>query len=405
MNILHINNYEKLGGAEVIFAITSKIPNHKNYLGFAPKASNLATPDIKFRSWEENGLLFGIMNYIFSFYNYRVLLKFLKENRIDLIHLQGFFSSLSPSILLAIKKVKARSSIKIIQTCHEYHVICPNASLFNFSKNTICEKCIGNKYKLKIVFENCDRRGRFYSLLKGLRSFISNNVLSHKDIVDTFIAPSNFLKDKLIEDGINPEKIKTLINPISIRFIEEPTKKENIICFIGRFSYEKNLPFLISTFSKWKKEYQSDYRLLLVGDGDEKTKILDIIKDTGIKNSIEVKPFLEHSQLVKEIARCKFLTLSSICYENSPLAIVEAVALDIIPFAPAIGGMNESIHDLLKVGRTYTPNSMESWMQCLNFLIENYEMEMIKLSNAKKYLPSKLSIQNYYDTLNNIYSL
>ncbi|NMB83317.1 MAG: glycosyltransferase family 4 protein, partial [Ignavibacteria bacterium] len=362
-----------------------------------------ASSDIRFRTWEESKFLSGTINYIFSFYNYRQLLKFLRTKRIDVIHIQGFFSSLSPSILLAIKKVKLKSKIKVIQTLHEFHLICPNSSLFNFTKNEICEKCIGKKYKIKIFFENCDRRGRIHSIIKGLRSFVSNNILSHKDIVDIFITPSNFLREKLIEDGISPTKIKYIINPLSIDFVDMNSPKENKICFVGRLSFEKNIPFLIKAFSKWKKEFPNNYKLLIIGDGSEKNKIYETIRGSEFKYDIEMKPFLEHSKLAQEIIKCRFLSLASICYENSPLTLIEAVALNIIPIAPGIGGMQESINSLLNVGKTYIPDKIDSWIECLNYLIDNYNLEMDKLLKAKNVLPSKLSVQNYYNSLNTIY--
>ena len=404
MNILHINNYYKKGGAEVVFSITSLIHRHKNYVGYYTEDNDLLKPDINFSSWESNYFPFNIFNYIFSLNNYRALRKFLKKTNIDIIHLQGFFSSLSPSILLAIKKTRTEKKIRVIQTLHEFHLICPNASLYNFKKNEICEKCIGKKIKFSILRENCDKRGIFYSTIKGMRSFLANNMLNHNKVIDVFISPSNFLREKIIDDGVNTEKITVIPNPIRINALNEIEKKEEIICYFGRFSYEKNIPFLISAFSKWKKNNPNNYKLLLIGDGDEYKKILEAIKNSGFSNFIEVKPFLDYKDLMAELKRCKIFSIASLCYENSPLGIAEAIALNIIPVAPSLGGMKESIEQRFKAGKTFISNDESSWINCINYIINNYEDELRKIVFAKENIFEQYSIEKYYESLNKLYN-
>lgn len=404
MNILHISNYSKKGGAEIIFSITSNNSEHKNYLGFYQEDKIEQYSDIKFSSWEKKSFPFNIIDYIFSINNFRVLKNFLNNNKIDIIHLQGFFSSLSPSILLAIKIAKAAKKIRVIQTLHEFHLICPNASLYNFNKNQICEKCIGKKIKFNIFLENCDKRGLFYSIIKGVRSIISSNILKHKNVVDIFISPSIFLKEKIIEDGINPGKVRVIRNPIRINSFDELAKKEDIICYFGRFSYEKNIPFLITAFSEWKNKNPNTYRLILIGEGDEKQRILETIKNSHYKNAIEVKPFLDYNELITELNRCKIFSTASLCYENSPLAIAEAIALNIIPIAPSLGGMKESIEQIFKAGKTFSANDVSSWINCVNDVVNNYQVEAQKVRYAQEIVSNQFTITNYYLILNKLYN-
>ena len=403
MKVLHLNSYDKKGGAETVFQITNKIENVENFCGYVKIDESNVQPDVLFRSWENESKLIGIVNYIFSIYNYRKLKNFLYKTPVDVIHIHGFFSSISPSILLAIKKIKQTKKIKIVQTLHDFHLICPNAGLYNFRKNELCEKCIGKKVKLSILKENCDRREWIHSIIKGIRSFIANNVLKHREIIDKFICPSEFMKTKLLEDGISENKIVIIRNPVVIKNYETSFQKKNIVCYFGRFSREKNLEFLVEAFTLWKNRNKNDFQLLLIGEGEEEEKLKQIVSNSSVKDEISFNKFTPYEKLVDIIKEAKYLSLSSSCYENAPMAIIEALSLNIIALAPNIGGMRESIESVIGVGKTYLPNDKDSWNDALSYLEDHYQEQFDKLISSKRLILDELSVHNYYRILQNIY--
>ena len=351
LKILHINNFDKKGGAETVFDLTWKnLSEFQNFTGFIQTDAEIK-PDIKFSNWQDDGKISGSINFIFSYKNYKALYKFLLENEIDIVHLQAYYSPISPSILLALKKIKKKKTIKIIETLHGFHLICPNMSLFNYSKNELCEKCIGRKFKFFIFKDNCDGRGYFYSFLKGIKSLVSNNIINHKKIIDKYIAPSEFLKSKFVEDGIERSNIFVVRNPVLLVKGTANTKKENLICYFGRFSREKNIEFLIKAFSEWKLRCKNNYKLMLIGEGEEKNKLDEMISKTGLSDDAVVKEFMDRERLHNEIKFAKFFALTSKCYENFPMSVAEAVALDILPIVPDIGGMQESVEVFFKIAQ------------------------------------------------------
>lgn len=405
LKVLHINNYDNKGGAETVFRITSCTPKAQNFTGYIKLVDSDQKPEISFHNWEDNNKLLGTINYIFSIRNYKLIKIFLDKNEIDVIHLHGFFSSLSPSILLAIQKAKKKRKFKVIQTLHDFHLICPNASLYNFSQNKICEKCIGKKAKLSIFINNCDRRGFVHSAIKGIRSIVANNIFEHKKNIDTFICPSEFLKSKLIEDGIEEKKIVVIHNPVTINGNQNTIEKQNIICFFGRFSKEKNLDFLINAFTTWKLRTKNDFQLLLIGEGEEETKIRMLAAKSDFSKNIIFKKHLPLEQLVNEIKLAKYFSMATVCYENAPMSVIESVALDIIPLTPDIGGMKESVEHVVKAGKTYSLNDIESWIKTIEYLESNYQDEVNRLINAKKDLIKELGTITYYTKIWNIYSV
>ncbi len=404
MKILHINNYDKKGGAETVFNITRhNLTNFENFSGFVQTESDGEKPDIDFLTWEKRNKILGIFSYIFSYSNYKKLLEFLKSNQIDVIHIHGFFTSISPSILLAIRKIKHSNQIRVIQTLHDYHVICPNSSLYNYSKKILCEKCIGKKYKLHIFIDNCDRRGIIFSIIKGIRSFIAENILQHKELFDCFIAPSSFLKEKVLLDNIDSKKVRILRYPIVLPKKEIPQVKENIICFFGRFSEEKNIVFLIKAFSKWKEKSLNNFKLLLIGEGEKEYELKEIASKEHCSRDIFFEPFLPQNELVERIKTVKYSSITSKWYENFPMSIIESVILKIIPIAPDIGGMNEMINNFFKAGRTYESGVIDSWISTLEYLEINYQLEIKKLDEAIKNIFSFYNMDSYIKNITEVY--
>ncbi|MCL0035145.1 glycosyltransferase family 4 protein [Thermodesulfovibrionales bacterium] len=60
---------------------------------------------------------------------------------------------------------------------------------------------------------------------------------------------------------------------------------KNYFLYVGRFSPEKNLLFLLKTYERLKnKERTDNWGLILVGDGPQRKEIESFVKDKGIKN-------------------------------------------------------------------------------------------------------------------------
>lgn len=325
------------------------------------------------------------------------------QNEIDIIHLHGFIGALSPSILLAIKNTKKTKHFYVVQTMHEFHLVCPNSILFDYSTRKICEACLSHKVKYPIFIKRCDRRGRIFTLIKGVRSLIANNIIGHATLVDKIITPSNFVKEKLIQGKIIEGKIITISNPIVLREYDADEEKENIICFFGRFSKEKNLVFLIECFNSWKQKSKNDFKLLLIGSGDYEDEMRLAALRSKYKSDIIFKPFIPHKLLYTEIKKIKYYAMTSNCFENAPMGILESLAFNAVSIVPDIGGMKEMIEDIIKVGGIYKAQDMESWCDTMDSLERNYEKLLAQLKENKNNLISRYSEETYLKNVNKLY--
>jgi glycosyltransferase involved in cell wall biosynthesis len=107
------------------------------------------------------------------------------------------------------------------------------------------------------------------------------------------------------------------------------------LLFVGRLSHEKNLEALINACQKIK------IGLDIIGDGPLREKIKsEIGKHAG---SVQLLGIFPNDELPKLYNNYSFFVLPSI-YENSPKALLEAMACGCIVLGTAVAGIREIIN-------------------------------------------------------------
>lgn len=241
-------------------------------------------------------------------------------------------------------------------THHTYSFICTNDALYNYSCSRLCEKCIG-KFDKTIITDNC-----YNNYIGSIMKFVQKNRMMKylNNLIDIHIAPSYFMRDMLLK--VNKSyKIKVVFNPC-IKAIPKITNndKTNKIVYFGRISKEKNILKVAELFSN----LNSSMKLIIIGTGDQSNKLNNIIEKSKRKNIIFINDFLNSERLYCEISNAKYFILPSIWYENSPVSIIEAISLGIIPIVSNIGGMKELI-DYFNVGYCFDPQDENSIVEVL----------------------------------------
>jgi glycosyltransferase involved in cell wall biosynthesis len=130
----------------------------------------------------------------------RGLRKLIEAFRPDIAHLHNFHHQLSPSIL----DVLHRSGVPIVQTLHDYKWVCP-AYLF-LSRGQVCERCgPGNRFG-PVVSRRCHQESFLRSLVvyaESSRSWARRD----QEKVARFLAPSRFLKERVIAHGLQSGRV------------------------------------------------------------------------------------------------------------------------------------------------------------------------------------------------------
>ena len=176
-------------------------------------------------------------------------------------------------------------------------------------------------------------------------------IQSHLGLVDQFIAPSRFLRDRYVDWGIPPEKI--LVEdygrlPVREQADAEDRPKRNRLAFFGQLSHYKGILVLLEAIKRLV-ERGVDVKLSIHGANLElqPQDFLDNFDSllAATEENVTFAGAYTAEDLPALLARTDFVVVPSIWWENSPLVIQEAFLHGRPVICSDIGGMAEKVTD------------------------------------------------------------
>jgi len=132
---------------------------------------------------------------------------------------------------------------------------------------------------------------------------------------------TNYKKIKVIPNPVLPHNYQILANkPISDSWINNKNLK--VILNVGRLHEQKNQQFLIKSFGPLAKK-NKNLRLIILGDGEEKSNLLSLINNLKLSDFVKIVPFQENPWPYYKNADLFVLTSQ---WEGFGNVIVEALA-------------------------------------------------------------------------------
>ncbi|WP_071392701.1 glycosyltransferase family 4 protein [Bacillus tuaregi] len=403
IKILSIGHSEKGGGIQTVFRVNNSISdsNVKVIKAFHSDDESIADIDLNRISDYKNPIK-KILSYFFIPKNYFGLAKFLKKNKVDIIHIHAS-ANLSLGILFAIKKYKKEA--KVVFTSHGYGLACPVYSCYSYGKGSICTDCIKFGKESRVIKNKCDKRGYIFSTFRYIDFIIRKKVTNNYSLYDCIVTPSEYLQQLLIKSRHKFKNIKVVPNPIEMApNIGDYDSKRNLITFVGRFSKEKNVDMLIDSFAQIiKDDNLSNLKLNILGDGPEKEYYFKKIKENGIESKVFISnKFLDRPELEKLLVESKVLVLPSVSPETFGLVLFEGVRYRLIPVSLNIGAQSENISKL-GLGFLYSENTIESLNDAIKKAILNYDKLINRIDQANHIIDKDFSVQSYQDNIISTY--
>ncbi len=311
--------------------------------------------------------------------------------RPDIVHVHNFFPQLSPSIFDAC----ADEGIPIVQTLHNYRLICPGALLMR--NGSICEQCItGSPYQAALY--GCYRNSRLGSLV------VAHMVSTHRRLgtwankVSRFIALTEFAKSKFLQSGFPEKRISVKPNfaldpqdSTSSKKRDDWDPPDSFALFVGRLSPEKGVATL---FKAWVN-FDNKYRLKLAGSGPLESAVphQHNIVHLGSQQQAKISSLMSHA---------RFLLVPSECFENFPMVIAEAFAHGLPVLASRLGSMGEVIEHGI-TGLLFKPGDVRDLSTKARWLLEHPEECTRMGENARRRYSERYSPDVNYRQLITIY--
>jgi glycosyltransferase involved in cell wall biosynthesis len=177
-------------------------------------------------------------------------------------------------------------------------------------------------------------------------------VQSMFDLVDLFISPSQFLRQRYIDWGIPAERIQFEENGCAHHAPplrdERGSARRNRFGFFGQLTPYKGTHVLLEAMRLLQAE-GSDARLWIHGanlelqTGEYQNRVSDLL--TTCKDNVTLAGRYEPEQLPALMAGVDWVVVPSVWWENSPLVIQEAFLHGRPVICSDIGGMAEKVKD------------------------------------------------------------
>ena len=398
MRILLVNKFHYLnGGSEKYYFELGKLLKEKgNQVAYFSMEDerNIKTGDKEYFVKKidlNNGSKLKAFDVIYSKENYKKMKEAINEFKPDIVHLNNFQRQLSASIVKACNEMQ----VPVVFTAHDMQAICPAISMLDAQKN-ICEECMNGKY-INCSRKKCVKDSTLKSVLGAIEGFYYKNKKIYTDKISYIITPSIFYNDKLKKEGFQENKLKAIHNFIDLKDYELETIDNGYALYFGRLAKEKGIINLIKAFSKLDKG-----SLYIAGDGPEKEKIKNMIKENNLENRVKMLGFLNPDQMKDAIRKSKFVVIPSIWYENCPYSVIETLAIG----KPVVGADIAGIPELVKngiSGLTYRYDDVSELAQKMNLLFENESLANKYGKNAKKQAYEEYDKDIYYNELIEVY--
>lgn len=387
MKVLNVNKfYNVKGGSETYLFGLEDLLRKNNHISipFSMKDDKNIQNEyesyfidhIDYKNMKFNDKISSSFKIIYSLEARRKIKKIIEDTSPEIAHLHIYQHQMSPSIIHELKKY----DIPIVNTVHDLKVVCPNYKMLN--KNGVCEECKGGKY-YKCFKYGCTKDSKLYSLVNVIECYLHKYLKSYS-LVDRFICPSKFYKQKLIEFGIEEKKVEYIPNFVDSEKFEPSYEYEDYFIYIGRLSEEKGIMTLLEAMNQVKES-----KLKIVGTGPLAEAVSNRIKQMKLSN-VELLGFKSGDELKNIIQKSRFMVIPSEWYENGPMSVLECMAYGKAILGSNMGGIPELIEDG-KTGYVFKAGNQNELASKINLLLQN---ELLTVDMGKM---ARTRIENIYD--------
>jgi glycosyltransferase involved in cell wall biosynthesis len=404
VRILQVNKYHTVrGGADRVYFETIRLLSEHGHqvvpFSMADQANeptpyeryfvkNLDWATVRGASWSKR--LGTVVRSLYDINARRQLATLLHEFCPDVAHLHNLHYQLSPAILHTLH----RFGVPVVMTLHDFRLSCPNGYHYN-QVMSICEACRGHRYWNAVRYR-CLKDSRAGSALAAAAVTL-HTILRLWRLVDVFITPSMFLRQKMLDSGVmSPERI------VHAFYFVEPARyipADNLGSYVLLFCYlvpQKGVMTLLRALTRFP-----NLPVRVAGEGPAETEMRTFIQEQGL-SQVEMVGFVR-GEALHDLVRGGTLTIvPSEWYENSPMTIYESYAVGRPVLASRIGGIPELVEEG-ETGSLFQPGDVGDLADKLQQMLSQGDRLVEWGKRGRQKLERELGPERYYQQLMAVY--
>ena len=383
MKVILVNDYgQELGGAEsYFFSLCQGLRNNGleviSVTSDRRKKENQILSDYQL---PHTGHCFNLDS-LFHPGVYFCFRKIIKSFAPDIIHYNNLLYSLSPSALVA------GAGVCRVQTLHDYTGICFGDK--RRADGGICNEALCRCECKRVQVE-------FLSpVQKKIYHFFAKKI-------DTFIAPSLFLKEEFEKNGFL--SVRHLAHFCGRFGVEEEgvSSLADAFLYLGRLAEQKGLEVLLRAYAKYLAQVKKPYPLLIAGEGPEERKLKSLAEELGLAEMVQFLGWVDKEKKAQLFSRSRAVVLPSIWPEVAGLSLYEAAGFSVPAIGSSVGGIGDFVrHEenglLVEMG-----NVEELFLAMQRITVDEKLYRKLSLASREKY--RECSLGEYCSSLLGIYS-
>src|SRR5580700_2444832 len=306
----------------------------------------------------------------------------------DVAHVRNIYHHLSPSILRELKAQK----VPVVYHLNDFKVLCASYNLV--LRGEACEACKGGEFWHSLKEKCYPGWGARMTLVA--EAYVHKWVGTYEKCVDRFLAPSQFVRDKFVEHGWDPERFEVLPHFQPVRAATERAAENAPLLYFGRLSAEKGVDDLLHAMQRLPH-----LRLMIAGDGPERGRLEQLAGELGLGN-VEFAGHMRGAELERAIAGSRFTVLPSHAYETLGKTILESHAQARAVVATDLGSRRELVQPG-KTGLLYRTGDVEQLTAAIRFLSSQPDLAAQMGRAGWKRVRRGYTPEAHYDALIGLY--
>jgi glycosyltransferase involved in cell wall biosynthesis len=384
--VLAHNSYREHGGEDIVFSQECQLLESAGHDVVVFRRSNwTANSDTVIQQ------LALVSSMVWAENTRREFAELLTTERPDVVHVHNTFYVISPSIYAACRE----ANVPVIQTLHNYRLLCPAATLFR--NGSVCEECLENSLWQSVRY-GCYRGSRPATAAVALMLVVHRARQTWARDVTHYIALTEFARGKFVQAGLPAEKISVKPN-----FLHPDPGFRNIAndgdyaVFVGRLSREKQLTTVLRAWTLLRNRIP----LVIVGDGPERQD-LELQSVRNNLTSVQFRGQVSHDDALRIMRDARLLIFPSACYESFGMAILEALASGVPVICSRLGAMREIIADG-RTGLHFEPGNPQDLAEKVDWAWSNPSRLRLMAEEGRQVYEEKYTAAKNYPILMEIY--
>jgi glycosyltransferase involved in cell wall biosynthesis len=268
---------------------------------------------------------------VWSQQSYRRVRSALRAGRYDVLDVHNTFPLLSPAVYYAARA----EGVPVVQTLHNYRLICPSATLFRNGR--VCEDCVGKAVPWPGVVHACYRASRAGTAVVVAMLTAHRLLRTWSRMVTTYVAMTRFERAKLIQGGLPAAKIR-----VKPHFVHpdpgQGAHTGDFAVFVGRLAPDKGLDTLLAAIESLGPAFP----LRIIGDGPLAGRVQQAAARLP---HVRWLGQLSSDQVYANLGEARMLVFPSLWYETFGLVAIEAYARGTPVIGSNIGAIAEIVED------------------------------------------------------------